>query len=61
MTLAELLESRFRADTRFRGAAYISDDCVTIAHVTAAEIQITVDDESEFDTVLRPERRRDGH
>ena len=57
MTLAELLESRFRADTRFRGAAYISDDCVTIAHVTAAEIQITVDDESEFDTVLR---RKEG-
>lgn len=57
MTLAELLENRFRADTRFRGAAYISDDCVTVAHVTAAEIQVTVDDESEFDTVLR---RKEG-
>ncbi len=53
MTLAELLENRFRADTRFRGASFISDDCVTVAHVTSAEIQVTVEDDREFEILIR--------
>lgn len=58
MTLAELLENRFRADTRFRGASYISEDCVTVSHVTVAEIQVTVDDEDEFDTIIRRQEEK---
>jgi len=38
MTLAELLENQFRADIRFRGAAYIEAERVELTRVTADHI-----------------------
>ena len=42
MTLAELLEARFRGDIRFRGAAYLKAERVQITRVTAEDIAVNV-------------------
>jgi superfamily II DNA or RNA helicase len=57
MTLAELLESRFRADVRFRGAAYLKAERVAVARVTADELFAVVRDGVEYQTQLS---RQDG-
>ncbi|HET6327638.1 MAG TPA: hypothetical protein VFG04_23345, partial [Planctomycetaceae bacterium] len=57
MTLAELLEGRFRADVRFRGAAYLKAERVAIARVTADELFAVVRDGVEYQTQLS---RQDG-
>ena len=38
MTLSELLESKFRGDIRFRGAAYIQAERVSVIRVTAEHL-----------------------
>ncbi|HEV3298014.1 MAG TPA: DEAD/DEAH box helicase [Planctomycetaceae bacterium] len=57
MTLAELLEGRFRADVRFRGAAYLKAERVAIARVTSDELFAVVRDGVEYQTQLS---RQDG-
>ena len=57
MTLAELLEGRFRADVRFRGAAYLKAERVAITRVTADELFAIVRDGVEYQTQLS---RQDG-
>jgi superfamily II DNA or RNA helicase len=57
MTLAELLEGRFRADVRFRGAAYLKAERVAVARVTADELFAVVRDGVEYQTQLS---RQDG-
>src|SRR5579864_2588845 len=57
MTLAELLEGRFRADVRFRGAAYFKAERVAVARVTPNEIFAVVRDGVEYQTQLS---RHDG-
>jgi superfamily II DNA or RNA helicase len=57
MTLAELLEGRFRADVRFRGAAYLKAERVAITRVTADELFAVVRDGVEYQTQLS---RHDG-
>ncbi len=57
MTLAELLEGRFRADVRFRGAAYLKAERVAITRVTADELFAVVRDGVEYQTQLS---RQDG-
>ena len=57
MTLAELLEVRFRADVRFRGAAYLKAERVAITRVTADELFASVRDGVEYQTQLS---RQDG-
>ena len=57
MTLAELLEGRFRADVRFRGAAYFKAERVAVARVTADELFAVVRDGVEYQTQLS---RQDG-
>ncbi len=47
MALAEILESQFRADVRFRGAAYLKDGRVSITHVTADDVYAVVLDGAE--------------
>ncbi len=57
MALAEILESQFRADVRFRGAAYLKDGRVSITHVTADDVYATVRDGAEHTIHLH---RREG-
>jgi superfamily II DNA or RNA helicase len=57
MTLAELLEGRFRADVRFRGAAYLKAERVAVARVTSDELFAVVRDGVEYQTQLS---RQDG-
>jgi len=57
MTLAELLEGRFRADVRFRGAAYLKAERVAITRVTPDELFAVVRDGVEYQTQLS---RQDG-
>lgn len=57
MTLTELLEGRFRADVRFRGAAYFKAERVAIARVTPNELFAVVRDGVEYQTQLS---RHDG-
>jgi superfamily II DNA or RNA helicase len=57
MTLAELLEGRFRADVRFRGAAYLKAERVSIARVTPDELFGVVRDGVEYQTQFS---RQDG-
>lgn len=47
MSLADMMESRFRADVRFRGAAYWQAGRVNITHVTPDDIYATVRDGAE--------------
>lgn len=58
MTLAQLLEERFRGDIRFRGAEFLKNERVTISLVTAECITGLVRDDSEFETELT--REKDG-
>lgn len=53
MTLAEILQSRFRADLRHRGAAYIEAERVTIVRVTPENVFGVVVDGVEYQTQLR--------
>ncbi len=52
MTLSELLESKFRGDIRFRGAAYIQAERVSVIRVTADHVFAVVRDGVEFQTQL---------
>ena len=53
MTLAELLQNRFRADLRHRGAAYIEAERVSLTRVTAENVFGLVVDGVEHQTQLR--------
>lgn len=53
MTLVELLQSRFRADIRHRGAAYLEAERITLLRVTEENIFGVVVDGAEFQTQLR--------
>lgn len=53
MTLAELLQARFRADIRHRGAAYLEAERITLLRVTEENIFGVVQDGAEFQTQLR--------
>ncbi|MDG1893359.1 MAG: SNF2-related protein [Fuerstiella sp.] len=53
MTLAELLQNRFRADLRHRGAAYIEAERVSLIRVTADNVFGVVVDGVEYQTQLR--------
>lgn len=57
MTLAELLESKFRGDVRFRGAAYLQAERVAVVRVTEDNLFGVVRDGVEYQTQLS---RRDG-
>ena len=52
MSLSRILESRFRGDIRFRGAAYVQNERVEIAHVTPDRVYGVVRDNEEFQTQL---------
>ena len=52
MSLSRVLESRFRGDIRFRGAAYVQNERVEIAHVTPDRVYGVVSDTEEFQTQL---------
>ncbi len=53
MTLAELMQNRFRADLRHRGAAYIEAERITLVRVTSENIFGIVQDGAEYQTQLR--------
>ena len=53
MTLAELLQNRFRADLRHRGAAYIEAERITLVRVTPENVFAIVQDGAEYQTQLR--------
>lgn len=53
MTLAELLQNRFRADLRHRGAAYIEAERVSLTRVTPENVFGLVVDGVEHQTQLR--------
>lgn len=57
MSLAQLLENRFRGDIRFRGQAYIQAERVSIARVTPDDLHGIVRDGVEYQTHLS---RQDG-
>ncbi|MGH7129303.1 MAG: helicase SNF2, partial [Planctomycetaceae bacterium] len=57
MTLAELLEPKFRADVRFRGAAYLKAERVAITRVTPDDVFALVSEGVEYHTQLS---RADG-
>ncbi|HET6424754.1 MAG TPA: DEAD/DEAH box helicase [Planctomycetaceae bacterium] len=50
MTLAELLEGKFRGDVRFRGAAYLEAERVSITRVTSEHVFGVVRDGVEYQT-----------
>ncbi|MCA8989193.1 MAG: DEAD/DEAH box helicase family protein, partial [Planctomycetaceae bacterium] len=47
MSLADIMESQFRADVRFRGAAYIQSGRVSISHITENDVYAIVRDGGE--------------
>ncbi len=53
MTLAELLQNRFRADLRHRGAAYIEAERISLVRVTPDNVFAVVQDGAEYQTQLR--------
>ncbi len=53
MTLAELLQNRFRADLRHRGAAYIEAERISLVRITPENVFGVVQDGAEFQTQLR--------
>ena len=53
MTLAELLQQRFRADIRHRGAAYVEAERVSLIRVTPENLYGLVLDGTEYQTHLR--------
>jgi len=52
MTLSELLEGKFRGDIRFRGAAYLQAERVSITRVSPDHVYGTVRDGVEYQTQL---------
>ncbi|OYW12789.1 MAG: helicase SNF2, partial [Planctomycetales bacterium 12-60-4] len=52
MTLAELMEGRFRGDVKFRGAAYLQAERVAVTRVTADNLFAVVRDGVEYQTQL---------
>ncbi len=52
MTLAELLEGKFRGDVRFRGAAYLEAERVSITRVTPEHVFGVVRDGVEYQTQI---------
>lgn len=52
MSLSKVLESKFRADVRYRGAAFHSTDKVEITHVTEDHVFGVVHDGAEYQTQL---------
>lgn len=52
MSLIKVMESRFRGDIRFRGAAYVQSERVEITHVTSDRLYGVVHDGDEFQTQL---------
>jgi superfamily II DNA or RNA helicase len=52
MTLAQLLEDRFRGDIRFRGAEFLKNERVTIGEARADRIVGVVRDGAEFESEL---------
>ncbi len=58
MSLAKVLETRFRGDIRFRGQAYVSGERVEITHVTEERVYGVVHDGQEFQTQLSREESR---
>ena len=58
MSLAKVLESRFRGDIRFRGQAYVASERVEITHVTDERVYGVVHDGQEFQTQLSREESR---
>lgn len=60
MTLAELLQNRFRADLRHRGAAYIEAERASLVRVTAENVFGVVVDGVEYQTQLRYQENEIG-
>ena len=58
MMLSEFLESKFRGDIRFRGAAYLKAERVTITRVTADDVFAVVRDGIDYQTQLRREENQ---
>ena len=52
MPLAEIMESQFRADIRFRGAGYLKNGRVSITHVTSDDVYAVVRDGAEHQVHL---------
>src|SRR5262249_15379355 len=52
MTLAQVLEGQFRGDIRFRGAAYLKAERVSITRVTSDQVQAVVQDGVDYQTQL---------
>ena len=52
MNLSDLLENRFRADLRFRGAAYVHAERVEVTRITGDELHAVVQDGAEYLTRL---------
>jgi len=55
--LAQVLEGQFRGDIRFRGAAYLKAERVSIARVTPESVFAVVQDGIDYQTHLT----RDGN
>jgi len=47
VSLADMMESQFRADVRFRGAAYLQNGRVSISHITPDDVYAVVRDGAE--------------
>lgn len=52
MTLAEMLEAKFRGDIRFRGAAYLKAERVAVVRVTTDQLYAVVRDGVDFHVQL---------
>ena len=52
MGITTLMEPKFRGDIRYRGAAYIKAERVTITHVTVDRVSAVVNDGVGFETYL---------
>jgi SNF2 family DNA or RNA helicase len=55
VSLAQLLESQFRGDIRFRGQAYLEAERVSVARVTPDDLHAVVRDGVEYQTHLNRE------
>src|SRR5947207_4510630 len=55
MTLAQVLEGQFRGDIRFRGAAYLKAERVSITRVTPDHVFAVVSDGIDYQTQLTRE------
>src|SRR4029077_3229285 len=55
MTLAQVLEGQFRGDIRFRGAAYLKAERVSITRVTSEHVFAVVQDGVDYQTQLTRE------